>query len=87
MKVLSNNLAKLIKRRRLDLGLSQTELSIKLGYEAKCGQTISNVERGTCQLPAKYLNSLSICLMISRETIIAEMVKDYQESLIKELNK
>jgi transcriptional regulator with XRE-family HTH domain len=87
MNVLSNNLAKLIKRRRIDLRISQTELSNKLGYGSRFGQTISNVERGTCQLPAKYLNKLSICLMISREAIIAEMVKDYQDALIKELNK
>lgn len=87
MNVLSNNLAKLIKRRRIDLRISQTELSKRLAYGSRCGQRISNVERGACQLPAKYLNKLSICLMISRETIITEMVKDYQDALIKELNK
>lgn len=87
MNILSKNLARLIKTRRNELKISQLSLSKKLGYESKSGQTISNAERGKCQLPIKYLNNLSIVLMISRENIINEMVEDYREALRKELSK
>ena len=87
MNVLSYNLAKLIKRRRKELGMTQPQLSAKLGYTSKNGQTVSNVERGMCQLPIKYINQLSLVLMISREMIIIEMIADYKQALIVEIAK
>lgn len=87
MNVLSNNLAKLIKKRRLEIGLTQPKLNLLLGYKSGNGQTISNIERGKCQLPIKLLDKLSLVLMISREAIIEAAVEDYKESLRKELSK
>lgn len=87
MNVLSNNLAKLIKRRRKELGMTQPQLSAKLGYTSKNGQTVSNIERGMCQLPIKHINQLSLILRISREAIIIEMIADYVQALMLEISK
>jgi transcriptional regulator with XRE-family HTH domain len=87
MNVLSHNLAKLIKQKRKELKITQPELSARLGYTSKTGQTVSNVERGTCQLPIKHINQLSLILRVSREAIILEMVADYKQALILEISK
>lgn len=78
MKRSFNHISKLIKCARLDLGLSQGELAAKIGCH---GQFISNIERGTCSIPPKYLDKLSIALMVSREKIKRAMINDYEAYL------
>ncbi len=87
MNITSNNLATLIKRRRKQLRLTQRDVHQRLDWKVKNTQYLSNIELGKCQMPAKHLNKLCIALMLTREDIVKEMVKDYQDALIKELNK
>ena len=81
----ANNLAKLIKGKRIELNLSQSQVHTLLGWKKENTQYLSNIECGKCQIPAKHINKLSSALHISRETIIDQMVKDYTDSLYKEI--
>ncbi len=76
-----DNIAKLIKRKRLShhKGYSQSELSHLLGY--KNGQFISNVERGLCNIPLKMLTKISHILDISAEELKKEILKDHEVTL------
>ncbi len=76
-----DNIAKLIKTRRLNhpKAYSQSELSSLLGY--KNGQFISNVERGLCNIPLKMLNKVSVVLSISSEELKASILEDHEKTL------
>lgn len=78
-------LSSFIRSRRIELKLSQLELSKRIGWHTKTSQYISNVELGKCPFPPKSINELSIALMTSREEIIANMVRDYEINL-RQLN-
>ncbi len=75
------NVAKLIRRKRLGhpKGYSQSELSQQLGY--KNGQFISNVERALCNIPLKMLNRICEILGISHEEVKGAILKDHEETL------
>lgn len=87
MRTRSNHLASLIKRRRVDLRISQGKLNIMLGWSSTNGQVISNIERGLQQVPPHSVNKLSFALMVPIEEIINMMVKDYHEVLTMEVMK
>lgn len=76
-----NNIAKLVKEKRLasTQGLSQNDLSKLLGY--KNGQFISNVERGLCGVPFKNLNKLCETLSIEQSELKAVILKDVEETV------
>lgn len=80
------NIAKLIKSKRLNhhKGYSQSELSHLLGY--KNGQFISNVERALCNVPLKMLRRVGEVLDISPEEIKASILKDQELTLDNFLN-
>ena len=81
----ANEVSKLIKQRRKDLNLSQTELSGMIGFSTKQGQFVSNIERGRCQFPIKFINKLANALEVSNETVIELMAQDYKNAIIKEV--
>ena len=76
-----NNIALLIRTKRLShpKSYSQSELSKLLGY--KNGQFISNVERGLCNIPLKMLSKVSEILDISSNDLKATILKDHDETL------
>jgi transcriptional regulator with XRE-family HTH domain len=82
----SNEVAKLMRERRRELKLSQRELSAAVGFSTKEGQFISNVERGKCQFPVKFINKLATALDVSNETVIELMTNDYKNAIIKEVS-
>lgn len=76
------NIAKLVQLHRLaNTVLSQNQLSKKLGYTS--GQFISNIERGKCSIPAKNISTLAAELRVTEAEIVAVMVEDYTESLLR----
>lgn len=87
MNITSNNLAKLIKTRRKELKLSQSEVHAKLGWQTKNTQYLSNIELGKCQMPPKHIKKLSEAIGIKPEMIIFEMTQDYRDALNKEVLK
>ena len=81
----SNEVANLMRNRRRELKMSQVKLSGMVGFSNKEGQFISNVERGKCQFPVKFINKLATALEVSTETIIELMSNDYKNAIIKEV--
>lgn len=82
-----NNIAKLVKSRRLNhpKRYSQSELSSLLGY--KNGQFISNVERALCNVPLKMLTKIAEILDITHQQLKSAILKDHEETLDNYLNK
>lgn len=82
-----NNIAKLVKSRRLNhpKRYSQSELSSLLGY--KNGQFISNVERALCNVPLKMLTKIAEILDISQGELKQAILADHEETIDNYLNK
>lgn len=80
------NIAKLIKDKRLGhpKGYSQSELSHLLGY--KNGQFISNVERALCNVPLKMLKRVTEVLDISSDDLKKAILDDHERTLDNYLN-
>ena len=80
------HIASLIKIKRIahPNGLSQTDLSLLLGY--RNGQFISNVERGLCNIPLKNMKKISEVLDIPPEELKKTILKDLDDTLIKYFN-
>ena len=57
-------------------------MSMKMGW--KNGQFMSNIERGLCSLPSKYLMQFCAILEIPVENVIDAMVEDYKAALWKD---
>lgn len=72
-----DNIARLIKRKRINKVVSQIGLSAAIGY--KNGQFISNIERGLCGLPAEKVFLLSELLDCTRQDIIDAITQDFKE--------
>lgn len=58
-----DDLAKRIKARREELGLSQTELALKLGYKSR--SSINKIEKGNNEIPLSKLQEFADVLEIS----------------------
>ncbi|OFZ27470.1 MAG: hypothetical protein A2381_02930 [Bdellovibrionales bacterium RIFOXYB1_FULL_37_110] len=80
------NIAKLIKDKRLGhpKGYSQSELSNLLGY--KNGQFISNVERALCNVPLKMLRRVTEVLDIPATDLKKAILDDNEKTLDNYLN-
>lgn len=84
----SIRVAEFIKTKRVEKKLSQAELSYLCGINVKTKkyQSLSNIERGLAQLPAKYIVKLAEALEVPCEKIVELMTEDYKELLVKNLN-
>ena len=69
------HIAQLVKTRRNEIAMPQTELSQRLGY--KNGQFISNVERGLCSIPLKKIKLLAEILKIEPVEVSTAVVRDF----------
>ena len=70
--------SKQIRTKRRILGLSQGALARELEISA---QQISNIERGSVQLPPKLISRLSSALSMSPRVLLEASVKDYRIKL------
>lgn len=82
----ANEMARFLRVKRQELKLSQVGLASNLGWDTKQAQFLSNIERGICQFPVRYIKKLSETLQVSEETIIDLMAQDYKLGLIEVLN-
>ena len=82
----ANEMARFLRVKRQELKLSQVKLASTLGWDSKQAQFLSNIERGICQFPVRYIKKLSETLQVSEETIIDLMAQDYKLGLIEVLN-
>lgn len=82
----ANEVATFIKTKRNELNISQKELSDKIGMRTRDGQFLSNVERGICQFPVRYVKQLAEALDVSEDTIVDLITSDYKKCILKALN-
>lgn len=76
-------IAQLVKKRRMELNLTQKELAKLLGYRVP--QFVSNLERGTCDIPKNKLKRLCRVLMLDQSTVynilLAEKAREIAKSI------
>lgn len=77
-----NNLNKYLKKRRLELGFSQQDVSKFLGLKGL--QFISNIERCTAPMPPKYFRKLGLLFKVKPNYLIGLAMKDHYQYLKKE---
>lgn len=69
MEILQERLAKIIRTKRLDLGLSQEQLAEKID---KSTSFIGQIERGECFPKFETLQALVVCLGIDANDLFVE---------------
>jgi ribosome-binding protein aMBF1 (putative translation factor) len=69
------NIAALVRKERLEKGVSQNALAQHLGY--KNPQFISNVERAKCGIPIKKIKKLREFLLIDYHELESALISDY----------
>jgi transcriptional regulator with XRE-family HTH domain len=75
------NIAILVRKKRYELGVGQTELAKMAGF--KNGQFISNLERGLCGIPPKKIARFSIILDLQVDELIEKIILDERNFLKK----
>lgn len=78
------NLGQYLRSKRLAAGLSQIELSKRLGY--KTSQFVSNWELGRSSPPLSTLASVVKLLDIPKAELIEIMLAETKDELLKELS-
>lgn len=73
------NIAKLVKTNRDKVELSQSQVSMQLGY--KNAQFISNLERRLCSIPAKQIKPLAKIIKVDKSEVIKAMVDDFEYNI------
>jgi len=77
-------IGKYLYEKRIKAGLSQKDVSDKLGYSSP--QFISNYERGLCSPPLKKLKKIAELYKIKPKTIADLMIKYSIEAIYSEMD-
>lgn len=83
MKNLSLEFSKLIKEHRIKSGLTQQELSQKLGYSTP--QFISIIERGLSKVPLVTLGQLIVYIGLPEKKVTKLLMDEYTDYLKTEM--
>ncbi len=83
MKKLNGELGLLVKEYRNKKGITQLELSEKLGYDTP--QFVSIIERGLARVPLNVIGQLIVLLGIPEKKITKLLTLNYQETIQKEI--
>ncbi|MBL7555634.1 MAG: helix-turn-helix transcriptional regulator [Bdellovibrionaceae bacterium] len=84
MNTVKKQIAEIIRKRRIEMNMTQAQVSGLLGYD-NC-QFLSTIERGLSKCPVQTLGALSIILNIPQERFISILLTDYKNQLIDSLN-
>ena len=76
-----------MRNRRRELRMSQMEANNLVFGNRKSAQYWSNVENRKCQIASKHLKRISEVLQVSLDDLVDAYVRDYKESIIKEIQK
>lgn len=77
-------IAEIIKKRRIELRMTQAQVSELLGYDSAI--FMSAIERGLSKCPVQTLGSLSIILNIPQERFVSILLADYKSQLLDSLS-
>lgn len=81
MRIYGKQAGSLIRKKRIELNMSQEVLTRKLGWQGKSTQYLSNCELGKNPFPAKHIGKISSALWLDPSMIIEAMTSDYNECL------
>lgn len=84
MSKLNQELAKVVKEFRIKKGMTQLELSEKLGYETP--QFISIMERGLAKIPLNVIGQLVVILEVPEKKITRLLIEAYKEEVLAQLH-
>jgi len=76
-------LGQTIREYRLKAGMTQLELSQKLGYESM--QFVHLMEIGRSKVPLKTLGKLIVILNLPEKKIVSELIANETKALLKEI--
>ena len=76
-------LGELISKRRRQLGITQAKISSLLGYSN--GQFISNIERGSSDMPKHQLKKMCRILLLDQHLVYDVMMSEYAKVVAKSL--
>lgn len=82
-RVKRGTLAQLFRERRLQIGMTQLELSQRLGYRTPQG--ISNYERGCCDPPLARILEIGKILKLSRAEVRLHCITDIERRLFSRI--
>ncbi|MCB9085751.1 MAG: helix-turn-helix transcriptional regulator [Bdellovibrionaceae bacterium] len=85
MTVKKKHIGEFFKSKRIQKGLTQSQVAELLGYSSP--QIVSNWERLLCDPPIEKLSSLAKILGIPKKELIKMMTGSYQEDLKQILSK
>lgn len=78
---LFKNVGRFLRQRRIEVGLTQRQVSEKLGYGSP--QFISDMERGLCTLPLKKLGELVKLYKLPPNELMDIMLQE-QEAILRD---
>lgn len=85
MRVRADAVASLIKTKRENLNMTQTELARRLGWEKSQSMFVSNIENCKVQLPIKKIDAVIVILDIDEDDLIEAMALDYKNAIADEI--
>jgi transcriptional regulator with XRE-family HTH domain len=77
------NLGQTVRDYRQKAGMTQLQLSKKLGYESM--QFVSLMERGLSKIPLKTLGQLIVILKLPEIKITQQLIQQEQKKLLSEI--
>ncbi|MBX2996061.1 MAG: helix-turn-helix transcriptional regulator [Bdellovibrionaceae bacterium] len=80
-----HNWGEMLRKKRVEKGMTQAELSEKLNYPNP--QFISLMERGLSKVPLGTMGRLIEILDLDEETVIQHLVRDYEVCVRQDLRK
>lgn len=87
MRTFGKKTGALIRKRRIELMMTQEVLTKTLGWKGRNCQQLSNCELGKNPLPVKHVNTISIALRLNRSLLLGAMIEDFRDCLEVEVNK
>ena len=79
------DIAAFLKRKRMDLNLTQLEVARHLGYSSS--QFISNWERGLANPPAFVLKELARLYKVDAKELLEMLISDVNEKIVQEFKR
>lgn len=80
-----HNWGEMLRKKRVEKGLTQAELSDKLNYANP--QFISLMERGLSKVPLNTMGRLIDVLGLDEDAVVHHLVRDYEMTVRQELRK
>lgn len=71
-----------LRDRRLELNISQADVAAQIGMTGP--QFLSNIERGLCPMPAKYIKGLGKCLKVKPLSIAHIVIEEMKSTYLAE---